>query len=150
MKWSTSHVATNRNTKSSWAGTVVRLVPLTEGHNTVVDVDFVRDVEWIAEHFCSNGVKAGKYTGPMESEDKNETERRFLQGEFSVLVATEAFELGVSNQNYTIRVGSPRNLGILLQEFGRAGRKPGSSTNAFLFLMRALMINTWVFGSRPH
>lgn len=45
MKWSTSHVATNRNTKSSWAGTVVRLVPLTEGHNTVVDVDFVRDVE---------------------------------------------------------------------------------------------------------
>ena len=31
-----------------------------------------------------------------------------------------------------IRVGSPRNLGLMLQEFGRGGRKPGASANATL------------------
>ena len=33
---------------------------------------------------------------------------------------------------YIVRVGCPRNLGILLQEFGRAGRKEGMVANGLL------------------
>ena len=52
-----------------------------------------------------------------------------------MLVATESFELGVDNLNTTqvIRIGCPRNLGILLQELGRAGRSPGSIAKGSLF-----------------
>ena len=127
------YVAAN-TTSSSWAGTVLQLLPMLEGHCTVLYVDFIRDVEQVVQQFCSKGVKAAKYHGDMKIEDRNEIERRFYREEFPVLVATESFELGVDNPNITqvIRVGSPRNLGVLLQEFGRGGRKPGASANATL------------------
>ena len=94
-------------------------------------VDFIRDVEQVVQQFCSKGVKAAKCHGNMKIEGR---ERHFYREEFPVLVATESFELGVDNPNITqlIRVGSPRNLGVLLQEFGRGGRKPGASANAIL------------------
>jgi len=57
---STALVATSHGAKSLWAGTVLKLLPMIEGHCTVVYVDFVRDVERVVEHFCSNGVKAVK------------------------------------------------------------------------------------------
>ena len=68
--------------------------------------------------------EAGKYTGKMTVEDRKQADCKLLQGELSVLVATESFELGVDNPsiNQVIRIGCPRNLGVLLQEFGRAGR----------------------------
>ena len=48
---------------------------------------------------------------------------------------TESFELGVNNPNVTqvIRIGCPRNLGVLLQELGKAGRNPGSIAKGSLF-----------------
>ena len=127
-------VVANSSAISSWTCTVLQLLPMTEGHCTVVYVDFVRDVEQVVEQFCSSGVKAAKYTGQMTIEDRNEIERCFYREEFPVLVATKSIELGVNNPKITqvIRVGSPRNLGVLLQEFGRAGRKPGVSANAVL------------------
>lgn len=44
--------------------------------------------------------------------------------EFKFLVATEAYEVGVHNEHVknVYRIGTPRNLTVLLQEFGRAGR----------------------------
>ena len=36
------------------------------------------------------------------------------------------------NINQVIQVGCPRNLGVLLQELGRAGRKPGSVAKGLL------------------
>ena len=119
----------------SWASTIHRLLRITEGHCTVVCVDFVRDVEQVVDQFCNSGTKAAKYTGQMTIDDRNDTARRFSQGEFPVLVAKESFELGVNNPNITqvIRIGSPRNLGVLLQEFGCAGRKIGVTASATLY-----------------
>ena len=61
-------------------------------------------------------------------------DRQFLHGEISVLVATESYELGVDNPNISqiIRIGCPRNLGVFLQEVGRAGRKPNSTAKGWL------------------
>ena len=57
---STALVATSHGAKSSWAGIVLKLLPMIEGHNAAVYVDFVRGVEQVVEHFCSNSVKAVK------------------------------------------------------------------------------------------
>ena len=59
-----------------------------------------------------------------------------MAGDLTVLIATESFELGVDNPNITqvIRIGCPRNLGVLLQELGRAGRKEQSSANGLLLV----------------
>ena len=48
----------------------------------------------------------------------------FREREFKFLIATEAYEVGVHNDHVknVCRIGTPRNLLVLLQEFGRAGR----------------------------
>lgn len=68
-------------------------------------------------------------------EDRKQTDKKFLQGETSLLVATESYELGVNNPNINqvIRIGYPRNLGVLLQELGRAGRNTGSLAQALIY-----------------
>ena len=52
--------------------------------------------------------------------------------------------MGVDNPNITqvIRIGCPRNLGVLLQELGRAGRKEQSSAN------RLLLVNEYIDDKR--
>jgi len=44
----------------------------------------------------------------MSTEDPKQAEKKFLQGEITVLVATESYELGVDNPNISqvIRIGS--------------------------------------------
>lgn len=72
----------------------------------------------------------------MTVNDRCESKSAFLEGHTSILVATESFELGVNIPNIAevIRVGAPRSLVVLLQEFGRAGRKADVIVaNAYLF-----------------
>ena len=114
-----------------WEKTVSAIEPVLDGHSTVVYLDFVKDVEEVADKLRLNGCKAGKYTGQMTVDDRKQVDRKFLRGEISVLVATESYELGVDNPNVSqvIRIV---NLGVLLQEMGRAGRRPGAKANGIL------------------
>lgn len=107
---------------------------MMESQSTVVYLDFVKDVEEVTEILRQGNFKVGKYTGQMTAEDRKQAECKFLQGEVSILVATESFELGVDNHNINqvIRIGCTCNLGVLLQEVGRAGRKADSIPNELL------------------
>ena len=61
-------------------------------------------------------------------------DRKFSNGETSILVATESYELGVDSPyvSQVIKIGYPCNLGIFLQEVGRMGRKPNSIAQGLL------------------
>ena len=76
----------------------------------------------------------------MALEDRVSAENRFLKGDTSVLVVIEFFELGVDNPRITqiVRIGCPRNLGALFQEFDRAGRREGMIANAFLYFNESI------------
>ena len=117
-----------------WGNTIDKIKPMTESKSTVIYLDFVKDVEEVTEALKQDGIKVDKYTGQMNVEDRKQTDKKFLQGDTSVLVATESYELGVDNPNINqvIRIGCPRNLGVLLQELGRAGRKTGSLAQALI------------------
>lgn len=60
----------------------------------------------------------------MSVEERKQADQNLLWGDTSVLVATESYELVVDNPNISqvIRIDCPHNLGVLLQELGRAGR----------------------------
>jgi len=120
--------------QSMWGEAITRLKCTLKSQPTVLYLDFVRDVEDVTEFLNRDGVKAGKYTGKMKVEDREKAEKNFIQGDTKVLVATESYELGVDNPNLNqvIRIGCPRNLGVLLQEFGRAGRRPNTDASGLL------------------
>ena len=118
---------------SMWVDSINKIKPLFKDHSTVLYLDFVKDVEEV--NVLSQGnAKVGKYTKQMTVDDQKVADKRFLHGETSVLVATESYELGVDNPNISqvIRIGCPRNLGVFLQEVGRAGRKPDNIAKGML------------------
>jgi len=120
---------------SAWHPTVEKIRNLVGAKQVLVYLDYVRDVEQVIDVLHDCNIKASKYTGKMNIDDRCESEKAFLEGKTSMLVATESFELGVHNPNINevVRVGAPRSLGVLLQEFGRAGRKDDVVANAYLF-----------------
>ena len=89
--------------------TISAIEPVLDGHSTVVYLDFVKDVEEVADKLRLNGCKSGKYTGQMTVDDRKQVDRKFLCEEIGVLVATESYELGVDNPNVSqvIRIGCP-------------------------------------------
>ena len=121
----------NATSNTMWEKTISAIEPVLNGCSTVVYLDFVKDVEEVAEKLQLTGYKAGKYTGQMSVDDRKQADRKFFRGDISILVATESYELGMDNPNISqvIRIGCPRNLGILLQELGRW---PGAKANGIL------------------
>ena len=120
---------------SAWNSTAEKIKEVVGDRPALVYLDYVRYVEQMVDVFHDHSIKANKYTERMTVNDRCESERAFLDGHTSILVATKSFELGVNNPNIAevIQVGAPRSLGVLLQEFGRAGRKAGVIVNAYLF-----------------
>ena len=107
-------------TVSLWKSTLDSVKPFIKDHSVVIYLDFVKDVEEATELLRKENFVVDKYTGQMSVWDREKVDRKFSQGEISLLVATESYELGVDNPNISkvLRIGCPRNLGVLLQEVG--------------------------------
>ena len=108
---------------SMWVDSINKIEPLFDDHSTALYLGFAKDVEEITDILRQKGIKARRYTRQISVSDQKQVDKMFQLGETSVLVATESYELGVdnSNVNQVIRIGCPRNLGVFLQEMGRAG-----------------------------
>ncbi|WP_232336772.1 RecQ family ATP-dependent DNA helicase [Planococcus lenghuensis] len=71
-----------------------------------------------------SGSQPKKYTGRSYTEDKDRTQRMFMNDEIDSLFATKAFGMGIDKANirHTIHYGIPNSLESFYQEAGRAGR----------------------------
>jgi ATP-dependent DNA helicase RecQ len=75
------------------------------------------------------GVAAGKYHAGMSDQERDKQQQAFLQDNVRVMVATNAFGMGIdkSNVRYVLHWNLPKNMEAYYQEAGRAGRdgEPG-------------------------
>ena len=81
-------------------------------------------VESIYEMLQRAKVNVAKYHGGMFEEDRTYEQQRFLNDEVQIMVATNAFGMGINKTNvrYVIHYQMPRNIESYYQEAGRAGR----------------------------
>lgn len=88
-----------------------------------------REVEDICSYLVKLGVRAGRYHAGLDEEERARGQEMFLYDELKIMVATNAFGMGIdkSNVRYVIHYNIPKNVESYYQEAGRAGRdgEPG-------------------------
>ena len=83
-----------------------------------------KDVDAIRALLDFKGIKAGRYHAGMSDEERSLAQDDFLYDNISVMVATNAFGMGIDKPNvrYVIHYNMPKNIEAYYQEAGRAGR----------------------------
>ena len=92
-----------------------------------------------ADSLCASlerdGLSAGRYHAGMFPDERSESLSRFLSGEIRIMVATNAFGMGIDKPDvrFVIHYNMPADLENYYQEAGRAGRDGKSSRCVILY-----------------
>src|SRR5947209_14275340 len=88
----------------------------------------------IADLLSGNGTKAAFYHAGMKTKERKQVENAFMDDEVEVIVATNAFGMGIDKENvrFVFHYDISDSVDSYYQEIGRAGRD-GETSQAILF-----------------
>jgi ATP-dependent DNA helicase RecQ len=94
-----------------------------------------KNVETATQALIARGYKAGGYHAGMEMEARKSVQDRFMEGTLPVVVATNAFGMGIDKADlrFVVHYDIPGSLEAYYQEVGRGGRDGKPATCLLLF-----------------
>ncbi|MGH7515069.1 MAG: RecQ family ATP-dependent DNA helicase, partial [Gemmatimonadales bacterium] len=116
------------------AAALARLVA-TVGVPGIVYAATRKAVELWADHLARLGYRTGRYHAGLSDEARVRVQEQFVVGDLDVIVATNAFGMGVDKADlrFVIHVEIPGSVEAYYQEAGRAGRDGGPAQCTLLF-----------------
>ncbi len=94
-----------------------------------------REVDSLYELLNKNNINVGRYHAGLSNDERIKCQEEFINDETNVIVATNAFGMGIDKPNirYVIHYNMPKNIEGYYQEIGRAGRDGEESECIMLF-----------------
>lgn len=94
-----------------------------------------KEAERLRHQLSEKGLPVAIYHGGLPEEERNRNQERFLYDDLPIMIATNAFGMGInkSNVRFVIHFNVPRNMESYYQEAGRAGRDGENSDCILLF-----------------
>ncbi len=104
-----------------------------------------KEAESIYTLLIKNNIKAGVYHAGLSDEDRNNAQNKFAYDDIEVMVATNAFGMGIdkSNVRFVIHNNIPKNMEAYYQEAGRAGRDGEKSECILLFAPKDIQLQSY-------
>ncbi len=99
------------------------------GQSGIIYASTRKEVESCRDYLLRLGIEAGRYHAGLSEQERADSQEKFLYDELKVMVATNAFGMGIdkSNVRFVLHYNVPKNVESYYQEAGRAGRdgEPG-------------------------
>ena len=114
---------------------ILNYISSSEGASGIVYCATRKDVDMVYEMLIANNIKAERYHAGLNDEERKEAQERFIYDKADVMVATNAFGMGIDKPDirYVIHYNMPKSLEGYYQEIGRAGRDGEESECIMLF-----------------
>ena len=125
---------------------LLRFLSEHQGQSGIVYCGTRKGVEEVARMLRQNGVDAVGYHAGMPDEERRRAQEDFVADTSPVIVATNAFGMGIdkSNVSFVVHYNMPKDLESYYQEAGRAGRDGEDAVCCLLYQPTDVRLNTFL------
>lgn len=125
---------------------ISRYIAENKGQAGIIYATTRKEVDQVYNFLTKKGYAVGKYHAGLSEEQRLRTQEAFLYDDLRIMVATNAFGMGIdkSNVRYVIHYNMPKNMEAYYQEAGRAGRDGEPSECTLLFNPRDIQMQKFL------